>query len=144
MIGQGHIVGRTTLRKQKCKNENFGSKKKLNTRHNFWIWFEKMCDYEIDPVSIVKDTERQRFRPWTDGQNETNIPLFQLCWTPWVAIQASRCAGRVDRILAVKNPSVSLCHSYENGGREVPPGLIAVLLQDIPGGKGILLIRYPI
>ena len=62
---------------------------------------------------------------------------------PWVAIQASRCAGRVDRILAVKNPGVSLRHSYENGGREVSPGMIAVLLQDIPREKGSLLIRYP-
>ena len=62
---------------------------------------------------------------------------------PWVAIQASRCAGRVDRILAVKNPGVSLRPSYENGGRVVPPGTIAVLLQDILGEKGSLPIRYP-
>ena len=63
--------------------------------------------------------------------------------SPWVAIQASQCAGRVDRILAVKNPGVSLHPSYENGGREAPLGTIAVLLQDIPEEKGRLLIRYP-
>ena len=63
--------------------------------------------------------------------------------SPWVAIQASRCAWRVDRILAVKDPGVSLRPSYENGGRVVPPGTIGVLLQDIPGEKGSLLIRYP-
>ena len=84
------------------------------------------------------------------------LVLIQLCspscWhldsnycrtTPWVAIQASRCAGRVDRILLVKNPGVSLRPSFENGGREVPPGTIAVLLQDIPGEKESLLIRSP-
>ena len=63
--------------------------------------------------------------------------------SPWVAIKASRCAGRVDRILAVKNPGVSLRPSYENGGRVVPPSTITVLLQDIPGEKGSLPIRYP-
>ena len=52
-----------------------------------------------------------------------------------------RLASRLD--FAVKNPGVSLRHSYENGGRVVPPGTIAVLLQDIPGEKGSLLIRYP-
>ena len=60
-----------------------------------------------------------------------------------VDIQASRCAGRVHRFLAVKNLGVSLRHSYENGGRVVPPGTVAVLLQDIPGEKGSLPIRYP-
>ena len=63
--------------------------------------------------------------------------------TPWVAIQASRCAWRVDRILAVKNPGVSLHPSDENGGRVASPGTIAVLFQDIPGEKDSLLIRYP-
>ena len=63
--------------------------------------------------------------------------------SPWVAIQASRCAGWVDRILAVKNPGVSLRPSHKNGGRVVPPGTIVVLLQDITGEKGYLLIRYP-
>ena len=42
-----------------------------------------------------------------------------------------------------EEPGVSLCPSYENGGREVPHGMIVVLLQDIPGEKGSLLIRYP-
>ena len=68
---------------------------------------------------------------------------FRLSITPWVAIQASRCAGRVDRILAVKNPGVPLRPSYENGGRVMSPGTIAILLQDIPGEKGSLLIRCP-
>ena len=63
--------------------------------------------------------------------------------SPWVAIQASRCAGRVDRLLAVKNPGVSLRPSHKNGGRVVPPGTIVVLLQDITREKGYLLIRYP-
>ena len=42
-----------------------------------------------------------------------------------------------------KNPGVSLCPSFENGGRVAPPGTIAVLLQGISGEKGSWLIRYP-
>ena len=42
-----------------------------------------MCKYEMDPMSIVEDTERTRFCPQmdrrTDGQGETSIPPFQLC-----------------------------------------------------------------
>ena len=59
--------------------------------------------------------------------------VLNVHFPPWVAIQASRCAGRVNGILAVKNPGVSLRPSYENGGRMVPPGTITALLQDIPG-----------
>ena len=41
-----------------------------------------MCKYEIDPTSIVEDTEQTRFYPqtdgWTDGrtdgQGETSMP----------------------------------------------------------------------
>ena len=62
--------------------------------------------------------------------------------TPWVAIQAFWCAWRVDRIFAMMNAGVSLHPSCENDGRVMPPGTIAVLLQDIPGEKGSLLIRY--
>ena len=44
-----------------------------------------MCKYEMDPTSIVKDTERTRFCPQmdgqTDGQGETSIPRFQLRWS---------------------------------------------------------------
>ena len=54
-----------------------------------------------------------------------------------------RRASKQDKILAVKNPGVSLCPSYENGGRAVPPDTIVVLLQDITGEKGCLFIRYP-
>ena len=46
---------------------------------------DKMCKYEMDPTSIVEDTERTRFCPqidrWTDGQGETSIPPFQLRWS---------------------------------------------------------------
>ena len=48
--------------------------------------------------------------------------------SPWVAIQASRCAWRVDMILAVKNPGVSLRPSRFVAGYP---------------RKGGLLIRYP-
>ena len=74
----------------------------------------------------------------------TTVRIFTGRPTPWVAIQASRCARRVDRILALKNPGVSLRPSYENGGRVVPPGTIVVLWQDITGENGWLIIRYPV
>ena len=38
---------------------------------------DKMCKYEMDPMSIVEDTERTRFCPQTDrrtdGQGDTSI-----------------------------------------------------------------------
>ena len=45
-----------------------------------------MCKYEMDPTSIVEDTEQTRFCPQmdgrvggrADGQGETSIPPFQL------------------------------------------------------------------
>ena len=48
-----------------------------------------MCKYEMDPASIVEDTERTWFCPQTDGQTdgqtegwrETSIPPFQLRWS---------------------------------------------------------------
>ena len=46
---------------------------------------DKMCKYEMDPMSIVEDTERIQFCPHTDrqtdGQGETSIPPFQLRWS---------------------------------------------------------------
>ena len=47
---------------------------------------DKMRKYEIDPASIVEDTERTRFCPqtdrWTDGQTDKVKPVypFQLRW----------------------------------------------------------------
>ena len=39
-----------------------------------------MCKYEMDPMSIVEDTERTGFRPQmdrrTDGQGDASIPPF--------------------------------------------------------------------
>ena len=58
---------------------------------------DKMCKYEMDPMSILEDTERKRFCPqtdrWTDGrtdgqtdgrtdgQGDTSIPPYQLRWS---------------------------------------------------------------
>ena len=67
----------------------------------------------------------------------------QRCIPPWVDIQASRCARQVDRILAVKNPGVLLCPGCGNGEQVVPPGPIAVLLQDIPREKGYFTYQLP-
>ena len=64
--------------------------KKFAKISNFWILkralhethllklLDKMCKYEMDPMSIVEDTERTRFCPQmdrrTDGQGDTSIP----------------------------------------------------------------------
>ena len=59
---------------------------------------DKMCKYEMDPMSIVEDTERTRFCPQTDrrtdGQGDTSIPPFQLRWSGgykniWISIEIS-------------------------------------------------------
>ena len=39
---------------------------------------DKMYKYEMDPASIVEDTEWTGFCPQTDRWHETNIPSFQL------------------------------------------------------------------
>ena len=78
----------------KVKVTNFKKNAKIL---NFWIFkralhathlqklLDKMCKYEMDPMSIVEDTERTRFYPQTDrrtaGQGDTSIPPFQLRWS---------------------------------------------------------------
>ena len=42
-----------------------------------WLLLElldRMYRYEMDPASIVEDTEQTPFPPQTDGQAETSIP----------------------------------------------------------------------
>ena len=55
------------------------SKRALHATHLLKL-LDKMCKYEMDPMSIVEDTERTRFCPqtdrWTDGQGDTSIPPF--------------------------------------------------------------------
>ena len=52
---------------------------KLHATHLLKL-LDKMCKYEMDPMSIVEDTERTRFCPQTDrrtdGQGDTSIPPF--------------------------------------------------------------------
>ena len=59
-------------------------KKALQATH-FLKLLDKMCKYEMDPMSIVEDTEWTRFCPQTDrrtdGQGDTSIPPFQLRWS---------------------------------------------------------------
>ena len=69
--------------------------KNLPKRQILWFWkkklshvthllklLDKVCKYEMDPASIVEDTERTRFCPQmdrrTEGQSETSIPPFNL------------------------------------------------------------------
>ena len=117
-----------------CKRRYFILRGVPRTRQSFIIVSSSYSTW----ISNFRKVSRFRLR-WIYTQSYTNIQAY----TPWVAIQASRCVGRVDRILAVKNTGVSLRPSYENGGRVGPPGTIAVLFQVMPGERGSLLIRYP-
>ena len=71
----------------KVKVTNLKNSSKFQTLHMTHLLklLDKMCKYEMDPMSIVEDTERTRFGPqtdrWTDGQGETSIPPFQLRWS---------------------------------------------------------------
>ena len=44
-----------------------------------------MCKYEMDPMSIIEDTERTRFCPqtdrWTDGRTDRRTRWYQ--YTPF-------------------------------------------------------------
>ena len=108
MKGRGHIVGPTTYRliflsfyvnrtllsysltsRRRSEYNEFGKHlEKIYTRHAFSSWLIccvisvgtkwSMCKYEMDSVSIVKDTSRTRACPQTsrrtDGQCETSTP----------------------------------------------------------------------
>ena len=72
-------------------------KRALHTTHLLKL-LDKMCKYEMDPMSIVEDTERTRFCPPTDrrtdgrtdgradGQGDTSIPPYQLRWSGGINI----------------------------------------------------------
>ena len=71
------------------KNSNFWIlKRALHATHLLKL-LDKMCKYEMDPMSIVENTERTRFYGQTDrrtdgqtdGQGDTSIPPFQLRWS---------------------------------------------------------------
>ena len=98
-----------------------------------------MCKYEMDPMSIIEDTERTRFCPQTDrrtdGQTDKVIPVYP----PFNFVEAGgiiihflisyidglmqeRCnsiANALELHLSCTNPSISLSHY--NGTRGMPP-----------------------
>ena len=55
-------------------------KQPLHTTHLLKLLDKMMCKYDMDPMSIVADTEWTRFCPqmdrWTDGKGETSIHPF--------------------------------------------------------------------
>ena len=64
--------------------------KTLHATHLLMKLFDKMCKYEMDPASIVEDTEQTRFCPqmdrWMDGQTNrrkrwNQYTPFQLHWS---------------------------------------------------------------
>ena len=53
--------------KEIAQNSNFGIKKKNQRRTHHLRLVDKMCKYEMEPGSIVEDTEQTRFCPQMDG-----------------------------------------------------------------------------
>ena len=80
-------------KEDKVKISNFWILKRALYATHLLKLLDKMCKYEMDPMSIVEDTERTRFCPQTDrrtdrqtdrrtdGQGDTSIPPFQLRWS---------------------------------------------------------------
>ena len=64
-------------KEDKVKVTNFEKLPKLHATHLLKL-LDNMCKYEMDPMSIIEDTERTRFGPQTDrrtdGQGDTSIP----------------------------------------------------------------------
>ena len=72
-----------------AKNSNIGILQKPLHATQLLKLLYMMCKYEMDPTSIVEDTEWTRFCPQmdrrtvgrTDGWRETSIPPFELRWS---------------------------------------------------------------
>ena len=67
---------------------------------------DKMCKYEMDPMSIVEDTERTRFCPQTDRQTdgrtdkgETSIPPFHFVEAEGIMTASNTSAGILCRLV---------------------------------------------
>ena len=94
-IPLSHIGSQVKRRQsQSYKFKKFAKilKRALHATHLLKL-LDKMCKYEMDPMSIVEDTERTRFCPQTDrrtdGQGDTSIPPFQLRWSGGYKYNAS-------------------------------------------------------
>ena len=83
-----HTIDSYWIPSQKKQSQNYKFREKIsNYETNFTHLLkllDKMCKYELDPTSIVEDTEGTQFCPQTDRrtdeQGETSIPPFQLHW----------------------------------------------------------------
>ena len=72
------------FKKQVPKNYNFGILQ-TNLHATHFLMLDKMYKYKMDPVSIVKDTERTRSPPLTDRRTDgrtrwNQYTPFQLLW----------------------------------------------------------------
>ena len=55
---------------------------------NFLIMLDKMCKYEMDPASIVKDTEQIWFCPQTDRRMDGQTDKVKPVYPPFNCIEA--------------------------------------------------------
>ena len=83
-IPLSHIGSQVKRRQRQSYKFKKFAKISLHATH-FLKLLDKMCKYQMDPVSIVEDTERTWFCPQTDrrtdGQGDTSLPPFQLRWS---------------------------------------------------------------
>ena len=62
--------------KEFAKITNFGILKQTLHLTHLPKLLDKMCNYEMDPTSIVEDTERTRFCPQTDTRTDKVKPVY--------------------------------------------------------------------
>ena len=77
MIAKGHIKGPTNWSKKIAQNSNFGIQKNNQHTENFLKLVDKICKNEMDPASIVEDTEWTQFCPQIVGKTgrQVSYPL---------------------------------------------------------------------
>ena len=75
------------MNSQKFQFFKFWKKKTLHATHLFKL-LEKMCKYEMDPTSIVEDTEQTRFCPLTDGWTDGQTDKVKSVYPPFNFVEA--------------------------------------------------------
>ena len=92
-----------------------------------------MGKYEIDPMSIIEDTERTRFCPQTDrrtdGQGDTSIPRYQLRWS-----------GGYNYISDAENETQQALLGPTNGNIEMCSLLAAAMLTIVAAAT---IVQFP-
>ena len=65
--------------------------------------FNKMCKYEMDPMSIVEDTEQTRFCPQTDGQTDRRTDKVKPVYPPFNFVEAGGIISMICHFMCCTN-----------------------------------------